>query len=73
MLKTLNEADLRRIREIALNIMRDFPSSYARLPEFQEERAIQTYCFVMATSQYLKNKGLFGEHLTYKTKTLIIK
>lgn len=70
--KNLNAKDIRAIKDIATKLMQDFPVNYLKLPEFQGNSEPQTYCFAMATIQYLYKKEVLKEPLTYKTKYYII-
>lgn len=70
--KDLDAKDIKAIKEIALGLMKDFPVNYLKLPEFQGNNEPQTYCFAMATIQYLYKERVLKECLTYKTKHYII-
>lgn len=67
-----NIEDLHKIRDLALTLIKEFPSYYSNLPEFQGRGVIQTYCYSLATSIYLKNQGIIEKDLTYIPQRTIL-
>lgn len=67
----LTVEDLKRIQDLAMIEMRNFPVEWHRIPEFDDASLVRAYCYQRAVALYFKKKGFLPEIPEYETKTYI--